>query len=83
MQHQCITEFILEKCVFDAIDFIAITSSQSKMAKDDDALAALHAHFSSSFDSAPIKPIKTVLKEKKSKANKKEEVEDAVKSKSA
>lgn len=82
MQHQCITEFILEKCIFDAIDFITITSSQSKMAKDDDALAALHAHFASSFDSAPIKPIKTVPKEKKSKANKKEDVENAVKSKS-
>lgn len=51
------------------------------MAKEDDALAALHAHFASSFDSAPIKPINSVPKLKKSKTDKKAEVEKVVKAK--
>lgn len=48
---------------------------------DDDALAALHAHFASSFDSAPIKPIKSVSKGKKIKSEGKVEMEKVVKAK--
>ncbi|PWN37128.1 uncharacterized protein FA14DRAFT_10300 [Meira miltonrushii] len=51
------------------------------MAKEDDALAALHAHFASSFDSAPIKPINSTPKVNKSKTDKKAEVEKVVKAK--
>lgn len=43
--------------------------------RQDDALAALQAHFTSSFDSAPIKPIKSIGKAKKKKVDEKVQVE--------